>query len=79
MAYTGGESGTRFAIVLLQETKSMSPVDKEKKTKSRPVVLLKDLAPRKPIKGGSGKVLFGQSVPPDDVSGGAKSHKKGNK
>ena len=53
-------------------------MDKEKKAKARPaVVLLKDLAPRKTVKGGAGKVLFGQSVPPADATG--KGSKKGGK
>jgi hypothetical protein len=55
-------------------------MDKDKKAKARPtVVLLKDLAPRKTIKGGSGKVLFGQSVPQAETSGGGKNAKKGAK
>lgn len=46
-------------------------MDNEKKAKARPsVVLLKDLAPRKTVKGGAGKVLFGQSVSPPEASGG---------
>jgi hypothetical protein len=51
-------------------------MSKEKKAKAGPpVVLLKDLAPRRTIKGGAGKVLFGQSVPPPETSGSGKAEK----
>jgi len=53
-------------------------MEKEKKAKAPPgVVLLKDLAPRKTVKGGAGKVLFGQSVPAAEARG--KGPKKGAK
>jgi hypothetical protein len=72
----------RYAICLgiYSSHRRAGPMDKEKRAKARPaVVLLKDLAPRKTVKGGTGKVLFGQSVPPAEAAGGAKGAKKGAK
>jgi hypothetical protein len=35
---------------------------KTEKTKKKQIVLLEDLAPRKEVKGGAAKIVFGQSV-----------------
>jgi len=48
----------------------------EQRKKKDSVVLLEDLAPRKEVKGGAGKIVFGQG---GDRFGGTEEEKKGKK
>lgn len=46
----------------------MKKSDARKPKRRKEVVLLRDLAPQKTVKAGSGQILFGQSVnPPEDA------------
>ncbi|HSB73810.1 MAG TPA: hypothetical protein VLT62_31170 [Candidatus Methylomirabilis sp.] len=44
----------------------MKKSDEKKPKRRNEVVLLRDLAPRKNVKAGSGQILFGQSVNPSE-------------
>jgi hypothetical protein len=48
----------------------------EKRKKKDSVVLLEDLAPRKEVKGGSGKIVFGQGGDPFSTPEAEKKDKK---
>ena len=44
----------------------MKKAKKKKGRRRREVILLEDLAPRRDVRGGSGRILFGQHVDPEE-------------